>query len=511
MAIIACKECGHQVSDKAASCPSCGAPVAAAVKPKGRAKRAVRGFLIASAAIGLIAAVLWVIGVTKLAGVSGRFNHAAEHSPAANPATERSASADQSPRGPGAVLAAVYQTTAEQLYQDYGTNAVATQNRIGDSSVRVTGSVTEIDEDASGHPLVKLWASEGQSVDMMLNDDQKSAAADLTKGEAVDIQCERMQATSAAPRGSGCAVVLVDATSKQAYLAVSFSEEKGIAPVYIVGPMSKAACAAHSDSISAQLNTNLKHDHVVSKNCAATARDSIPAQGCHLSSSMSSVPDMPAAHLWRYDCVAPGAAIRRATETVQEPHKSKDKSGAGVVVRSIPAVPDEGTGTDTGAEAAAAVQPAGPPAPVVEVPVAETQKIAPSVTATNTPAPDKVPTPNKAPAPDKVPTPNNASAPEKAAEPAPAVPSDLLEVKLADPGAADHILTYCNTATAGAANQAAVAAGCRHEEASAWTRFVLHNEFPTLDEAARQKCNAPPFPDSYVAKETCAKYQLRIN
>jgi hypothetical protein len=491
MAIIACKECGHQVSDKAASCPSCGAPIAAAVKPKGRAKRVVRGFLITSVAIGLIAAVLWLIGMSKPAGMSGRFNHAAEHSAAGNPATEQSVTADQSPRGPSA-LAAVYQTTAEQLYQDYGTNAVATQNRIGGSSVRVTGSVTEIDEDASGHPIVKLWASDGQSVDMMLNDDQKSAAADLTKGEAVDIQCDRMQATAAAPRGSDCAVVLVDATSKQAYLAVSFSEEKGIAPVYIVGPMSKAACVAHSDSISAQLNTDLKRDHIVSKNCAATARDSIPSQGCHLNSSMSSVPDMPAAHLWRYDCVAPGAASgaapRRATETVTAPHQSKDKSGAGVVVMSIPAVPDASAGAGAAATSAAAsghsaaAQPASPPALV-----AEAQKIAPSVAATNTPAP------------------------EKAAESAPAVPNDLLEVKLADPGAADHILTYCNTATAGAADQTAVAAGCRHEEASAWTRLVLHNEFPTMDEATRQKCNAPPFPDSYVAKETCAKYQLRIN
>jgi hypothetical protein len=486
MAIIACKECGHQVSDKAASCPGCGAPIAPAVKPRGRAKRVVYGFLITSAAVGLIAAMLWLIGMSKQAAMSGRLNHAAE--PAAT------AAVDQSPRGPGAVLAAVYQTTAEQLYQDYGTNAVATQNRIGDSSVRVTGSVTEIDEDASGHPIVKLWASDGQSVDMMLNDDQKSAAADLTKGEAVDIQCNRMQATSTAPRGSGCAVVLVDATSKQAYLAVSFSEEKGVAPVYIVGPMSKAACAAHSDSISAQLNTDLKHDHVVSKNCAATARDSIPTQGCHLSSSMSSVPDMPAAHLWRYDCVASGAASRRATETVTASHKSNDKSGAGVVVMSIPAVPDAGTGAEAAATSAAATahssaaQPASPPAPV-----AETQKVAPSVAATNVPTPDKVP------------------APEKVVESAPAVPSDLLEVKSADPGAADHILTYCNTATAGAADQAVVAAGCRHDEAGAWTRLVLHNEFPTLDDATRQKCNAPPFPDSYVAKETCAKYQLRIN
>lgn len=28
MALIACTECGHQVSDRAAACPHCGAPVA---------------------------------------------------------------------------------------------------------------------------------------------------------------------------------------------------------------------------------------------------------------------------------------------------------------------------------------------------------------------------------------------------------------------------------------------------------------------------------------------------
>ena len=502
MAIIACKECGHQVSDKAASCPSCGAPIAVVVKPRRRVKRVIYGFLITSAAFALIAAMLLLIRMpNRSAGTVAGLNHAAEHFPAGDSSAERSVAADQPSSETGGVLGAVYQTTAEQLYQDYGTNAVATQNRIGNARVRVTGSVTEIDEDALGHPIVKLWASDGQSVAMMLNDDQKSAAADLAKGEAVDIQCGKMQATAATPQGSGCAVVLVDATSKQAYLAVFFSDEKGIAPVYIVGPMSKAACLARSDGISAQLNTDLKRDHVVSKNCAATARDSIPPQGCHLSSSMSSLPDMPAAHLWRYDCVAPSAVSRRATETATTRHKSSP----GVVVMSIPAAPDvsaeleEAAPTSAAAATpghAAAAQPAMPQAPV-----AETQKSAPSVAATNvSSAPPAPSAPSAPPAPDK--TPDSAGT---------AIPNDLLDVKVADPGAADHIATYCNTATAGAADQATVAAGCRHEEAGAWTRFVLHNEFPTLDEATRQKCNAPPFPDSYVAKETCAKYQLRIN
>jgi hypothetical protein len=40
---------------------------------------------------------------------------------------------------------------------------------------------------------------------------------------------------------------------------------------------------------------------------------------------------------------------------------------------------------------------------------------------------------------------------------------------------------------------------------------MVNNEFPTLDEVTRRKCSESPFPDSYVAKESCAKYVLRIN
>ncbi len=32
MALISCSECGHEVSDRAESCPKCGAPIAGAVE-----------------------------------------------------------------------------------------------------------------------------------------------------------------------------------------------------------------------------------------------------------------------------------------------------------------------------------------------------------------------------------------------------------------------------------------------------------------------------------------------
>jgi hypothetical protein len=59
--------------------------------------------------------------------------------------------------------------------------------------------------------------------------------------------------------------------------------------------------------------------------------------------------------------------------------------------------------------------------------------------------------------------------------------------------------------------QEAFVADCRRNEIAAWTRLVLQNEFPTLNDATRQKCSEPPFPDTYVAKESCARYELHAN
>jgi hypothetical protein len=86
---------------------------------------------------------------------------------------------------------------------------------------------------------------------------------------------------------------------------------------------------------------------------------------------------------------------------------------------------------------------------------------------------------------------------------------DLVIVRATDPQAAEHIASYC-AGTIASANRDALAAECRRREIDAWTRLVLQNEFPTLDDATRRKCNEPPFPDTYVAKERCAKYVLQM-
>ncbi len=499
MAIVACTECGHQVSDHAASCPSCGAPIAAPAKPKPRANRTVFGVLFALAALCLIAAALWWNGApTQLMGMMEKFNHGSELVPATQSSVAAipvSVPADASESKSAA--RAVYQTTAEQLYRDYNTNAVATQSRIGGSRVRVTGTVAEIDEDASGHPLVKLWASNDDSAGMLLSDDQKAAAAELAKGETVDIQCDKMRHSSASPQGSGCALVSVSADTKQAYLAVLLSSDRGSAPLFIVGPMSEATCLTRSDGMSAQLSTDRRREHIVSKNCAATARESIPSEGCRLSSSMSAMPDLPSAHLWRYDCIEP--AVQRPALTVPPSEDMAVLPAPTPAAAAMPKAAPPSAGAVTVVDLAGPLpQNSVPQNPMPQTPVPQ------NAAAGNSPVAGSAGQNAAAGA-------NSSAVPDTSTDTAAAIPSDLLMVKTADPGAADRIDSYCNTATAAAADRVTVAAGCRHQEVDAWTRLVLHNEFPSLDEATRRKCNQPPFPDSYVAKESCARYELRIN
>lgn len=556
MTIVACRECAHEVSNLAATCPHCGAPFAASPPTSKRhTKRSIFGILIALAVLCLIAATLWYLPPNQLSALLGQFSRRTEHAAPAErsappPAAPLSAailpataapSARQTDVGPRPV----YQITAEQLFQAYSANAVATQSRIGNSRIRITGTVAEIDEDASGHPVVRLLTSREDSAEMMLNDDQKAAAAELVKGETVDVQCDRIQRDStqrtiATPHGSGCVLVSVDVGSTQAYLAVFLPNERGVAPVYIVGPMSKAACLSRGDSISAQLG-EARRDHTFSKNCAATAHESIPSAGCVLSASMTALPDMPTAHLWRYDCAERLAAPRRATETVTAQKKSFRSNAVANVARLAITEPTATDSTPSEASETTVAAPTRTPAPeaalqtttqptaialpltasvtsiaTLKTPSGGAAEVSPVATApalAAAPAPPTLAAPAPAPGLTSAPSPAPpVSGPVNAdVAVAQTIPADLMTVKATDPRAADRIAAYCNKVTASASDQAAVAAGCRHEEVAAWTRLVVNNEYPTLDEVTRRKCSESPFPDSYVAKESCAKYVLHIN
>jgi hypothetical protein len=418
------------------------------------------------------------------------------------------------------VNSAVYRTSVEQLYQDYDANEVAIQSKIDGNPIRVSGSVAEINEDTSGHPVVTLHTGSGDNAEMLLIDDQRSAAAQLSKEDAVEIQCNKMQRTAARLRGSGCALVLVDAGGKLVYLAVSLSGKTGTAPLYIAGPMPRRTCLASGDSMAAQLTSNPISEHILSKSCAATARESVSVEGCHLSSTMLAMPDLPTAHLWKYDCIVPGAKTRTAEAANSK--GAREKRAAAIATLSEPIWE---------LRPASVSQPASVPQPMeaalvaasdsdAPAPKAPAQEAASSGVAADFPAAAPVKTAGAAPAisgisdagspqqPALVAVPDSTSAVQT---PPAAAADELAPVRTKDPEAAVRIASYCGKLTSGAVNPATVATRCRQDEVDAWTRLTVQNEFPTLDETSRRKCNEPPFPDSFVARETCAKYQLHLD
>jgi hypothetical protein len=550
MAIIACKECTREVSDKAACCPHCGVSIAGVAQPgvAQRKARRLKPWLYGTLIVGLLVwgalTTLWLMGIgpipvprqfASLVGI--RVSHApsVKIETTVEPRIVRTA---QSALELPPASSAIYRTSVEQLYQDYDANEVAIQSKIGDSPVRVSGIIAEINEDTSGHPIVTLHNGSGNGADMLLADDQRSAAAQLSKEDAVEIQCNKMQRIAARLHGSGCVFVLVDANAKPVYLAVSLSNKTGNAPLYIVGPMSRSTCLASSDTIAEQVTSNSGSDRILSKSCAATARESVSLEGCHLSSTMAAIPDIPTAHLWKYECMAQAAEARRSADTATSRHRTLARAAApvGEAAIAIATAPQAASASAVAQADSDALTPVPAPVPV-PAPKAPQESAsgagAAGAAAANPPDPAliktaaSVPPPaiaesNRATAGGAVPAAVNAgnsggtqppatTDAGSAATAATAVADDLTPVRTKDPEAADRIASYCSKLTSSAANPTTIAARCRQDEMAAWTRLTVQNEFPTLDDTTRRKCSEPPFPDSFVARESCAKYQLHLD
>ena len=554
MAIISCGECSHQVSDRAASCPSCGAPVTPAVETKPRGRRVIPKVLITLMALWTLGTLLWLIvprtatdqlialaktplerlhrGTEQLwttdqvrASAQNQAAHRSAAEDQIQPTDQPSSSSDRSgpseqassfdqsnpphqvatadgstsvarpPAQPASTLRPVYETTAEQLYRDYSANVVAIQTKIGASLVRLSGSIAEIDLDVTGRPVVKLWTSKDNSAAMTLTEDQRGTAAQLTKGETVEIQCDKIARRGASLEGNDCTLELVDATPRQVNLALVLANNKGTARVYVVGPMSDAACLTSSEGIS-RLGINQRGEHVVSKNCTAAARESIPPAGCHLNSSAVNIPGIPTAHLWRYDCSSSAVAGMSAART-KTPASSRGNA-AMLAVTNGPAALDADTAPESqgSAPAPAAPRPSEHRATNIHIASASdsdtgTQEgyIGGSTTLTLKGGSRDTTSPGRTVAGS----------------------DDLAQVRAVDPQAAEHIATYCSKSIVSPNNQDSLVTECRRNETEAWTRLVLKNEFPTLDDATRKKCNEPPFPDTYFAKERCARYELHMN
>jgi hypothetical protein len=512
MAIIPCRECAHQVSDQAASCPSCGAPIRSNPKTKPRTRRYASRALITLMTLWTLGTLLWLIQprwtrdelITRARSTLQHLDpgtqafqaplrpHATAQPPSQQMITSSTSSPPPAPPPPPqlpAVPRSVYRTTAEDLYRDYEANAVATQARIGASLVRLNGSISAIDQDETGHPVVKLRTGKDRAAAMTLAHSQRAAAAQLYKGEAVDLECDKIGGSDAVLQGSGCTLVFVDIRTREVNLALFLTNEAGGAHVYVVGPMPEAVCRAHSEQISSRLRVKHRGEHLVWRSCTDAGRENILPGGCHLNAPSVTLPDVPSAHLWHYDCgSAKAAQVARTDADADSAPAPQPAAAAGT--NNLRFASAAG-GSDIGGPTAAV------PVPTVPVPSDE-------VTVAHA-SPQGGVNDSAVPAQSG---PQVTDAPQPSATPA---PDDLANIRAVDPQAANHIAGYCSKAITSPTNRDALMADCRRNEAAAWTRLVLQNEFPTLDETTRQKCSEPPFPDTYVAKERCAKYELHAN
>jgi hypothetical protein len=280
-------------------------------------------------------------------------------------------------------------------------------------------------------------------------------------------------------------------------LALYLADENGTTRVYVVGPLSEAVCQQRSAEISSRLQGVRHGEQIVFRRCTDAVREKIPTEGCRLNTSSVSLADLPRAHLWRYDCDSFGVAQanrHKKTPTNSPANVTTLASMAGSV-----AATDDGRDPDSARPIPATLADAAPAPPAAERQTTNNIRLASAGNSDTGVAAGRVPAEES----------TVAHAMQGQTQRPVATPSDdLARVKATDPRAADHIASYCAQTNA-SAERAGFIADCRHNETDAWTRLVLQNEFPTMDEATRKKCSEPPFPDTYVAKESCARYLVR--
>lgn len=179
MALKPCKSCGVNVSATAKSCPSCGHS-----HPAG-------GWTL-GAKIGFGLIVLWVLGYACSDHDSSvaRQNDAAPAPPAV-----------AAPRTPELSI------DAQSLWAEYDANEVAADSRYKGKTIVVSGTVQAIDKDFLDNAIVRLVTSnQFETVDATMAKAAAGSAAQLSKGQSVQLVCKVRGRTLGSPQLGECEV-----------------------------------------------------------------------------------------------------------------------------------------------------------------------------------------------------------------------------------------------------------------------------------------------------------------
>ncbi|UJJ31830.1 OB-fold protein [Halopseudomonas maritima] len=224
MALIECSECGSTVSEMAAACPKCGAPVGK--KPLATPVRVLeqprtvsfwlgvgvlvfplvfswfllrKGHSTTSRVIGFV----W-LGLSLLA-MTGQQAADTSSGSVTRSNSISSSSAPQTPR-PAPVEQPLLQVTASQLAQAYDRNTVAADQQFKGKRFLVTGVVDSINTDFLGRPYLTLRGGVNQFMEPQFELDRahESSAAKLQAGMRVSLVCTGSGDIAKTPMSKSC-------------------------------------------------------------------------------------------------------------------------------------------------------------------------------------------------------------------------------------------------------------------------------------------------------------------
>lgn len=136
-----------------------------------------------------IVSFAWLIFITVLSLNGFGQNTAKDRTPNNNAVSAVSAPIE-APAAPEPVVPELEKVTARQIFEAYQNNEVAADRMYKGQMLEVTGTISGIDSDFSDDAVVKL-ATSNQFMDVMAkgDDDFNNAAAQLSKGQKVKLQC----------------------------------------------------------------------------------------------------------------------------------------------------------------------------------------------------------------------------------------------------------------------------------------------------------------------------------
>lgn len=160
MALVACTECGKEISSRAKACPHCGKKKATILS---RVLKVLAGFLV----------VFFILHVLK----------PRTHEP-------------------------LYVTTVGHLYWGYITHSVVMDRHIKGHIVRVTGGLLSVGKTRTGRPIVTMFAKGSLGVgSFQMKASQEQQAADLQRGTLLTVDCRHMTTSLSVVEGSDCVFV----------------------------------------------------------------------------------------------------------------------------------------------------------------------------------------------------------------------------------------------------------------------------------------------------------------